>query len=59
MTAEQIKKRIEELKGIIVEENKKENIRYLYLFVVYSELEQLEEELKQLGNAENEKKKKS
>lgn len=59
MTAEQIKKRIEELKGIIVEENKKENIRYLYLFVVYSELEQLEEELKQLGNAENKKKKKS
>lgn len=52
MTAEQIKQRIAELKQAIAEENTKEKQRYLYLFVLYGELEQLEQELKELADAE-------
>lgn len=44
----EIEKQIEQYKRIIREENEKDekDIRYLYLYVIYFELEQLEEELK-------------
>lgn len=57
MTKRQIEKRIAELKQLIAEENEKDKQRYLFLFMLYGELEQLENELKDLATAENKIKK--